>query len=77
MQQSRANRSAKHMNQRKRMFKRLIMGEIEIYSSNSLDFKLIFVLIIFETYLLYEVGRAILENNDDDVMIMCAAEEHR
>ena len=68
MQQSRCNRSDKPMTQRKGMFKRLIMGEIEIYSSNSLDFKLIFVLIIFETYLLYEVGRAILDNNDDDDM---------
>ena len=79
MQQSPANRSAKPMNQRKSMFKRLIMGEIEIYSSNSWDFNLIFVLIIFETYLFYEVRRAILDNNDDDDdgMIICAAEEHR
>ena len=44
---------------------------------NSWDFNLLFVLIIFETYLLYEIGRAILENSDDDDMIIRAAEEHR
>ena len=44
------------------------MGEIQTYTSNSGDFSLLFVLIIVGTYLLYEVGRAILDNNDDDDM---------
>ena len=44
------------------------MGEIQTYASNSGDFNFLFVLIIVGTYLLYEVGRAILENNDDDDM---------
>ena len=44
------------------------MGEIQIYASNSGDFNFLFVLINICTYLLYEVGRAILDNNDDDDM---------
>jgi len=44
------------------------MGEIQTYASNSEDFNFLFVLIIVGTYLLYEVGRAILDNNDDDDM---------
>ena len=44
------------------------MGEIQTYASSSGDFNLLFVLIIIGTYLLYEVGRAILDNNDDDDM---------
>ncbi len=44
------------------------MGEIQTYSSNSGDFYFLFPLIIFVTYFLYEVGRAILDNNDDDDM---------
>ena len=44
------------------------MGEIQEYASNSGDFSFLFVLIIVGTYLLYEVGRAILDNNDDDDM---------
>ena len=44
------------------------MGEIQTYASNSGDFNSLFVLIIVGTYLLYEVGRAILDNNDDDDM---------
>ena len=44
------------------------MGEIQTYASNSGDFNFHFVLIIVGTYLLYEVGRAILDNNDDDDM---------
>ena len=44
------------------------MGEIQTYASNSGDFSFLFVLIIVGTYLLYEVGRAILDNNDDDDM---------
>ena len=43
------------------------MGEIQTYVTNSGDFNF-FVLIIVGTYLLYEVGRAILDNNDDDDM---------
>ena len=42
------------------------MGEIQTYASNSGDFSFLFVLIIVGTFLLYEIGRAILENNDDD-----------
>ena len=44
------------------------MGEIQTYSSSSGDFNFLFLLIIVGTYLLYEVGRAILDNNDDDDM---------
>ena len=44
------------------------MGEIQTYASNSGDFNFLFVLIIFGTYLLYEVGKAIMDNNDDDDM---------
>ncbi len=44
------------------------MDEIQTYASNSGDFSFLFVLIIVGTYLLYEVGRAILDNNDDDDM---------
>ena len=44
------------------------MGEIQIYAANSGDFSFLFVLIIVGTYLLYEVGKAILDNNDDDDM---------
>ena len=44
------------------------MGEIQTYASNPGDFNFLFVLIIVGTYLLYEVGRAILDNNDDDDM---------
>ena len=44
------------------------MGEIQTYASNSGDFNFLFVLIIVGTYILYEVGRAILDNNDDDDM---------
>ena len=42
------------------------MGEIQTYAANSGDFNFLFVLIIVCTYLLYEVGRAIIDNNDDD-----------
>ena len=44
------------------------MGEIQTYASNSGDFNFLFVLIIVGTYLLYEVGKAIMDNNDDDDM---------
>ena len=44
------------------------MGEIQTYASNTGDFNFLFLLIIVGTYLLYEVGRAILDNNDDDDM---------
>ncbi len=44
------------------------MGEIQTYASSSGNFYLLFVLIIVGTYLLYEVGKAILDNNDDDDM---------
>ena len=44
------------------------MGEIQSYASNSGDFSLLYLLIIVGTYLLYEVGREILDNNDDDDM---------
>ena len=44
------------------------MGEIQTYVSNSGNFNFLFVVIIVGSYLLYEVGRAIIENNDDDDM---------
>ena len=44
------------------------MGEIQTYATSSGDFNFLFVLIIFGTYILYEVGKAILDNNDDDDM---------
>ena len=44
------------------------MGEIQTYAQNSGELNFLFVLIIVGTYLLYEIGRAILDNNDDDDM---------
>jgi len=44
------------------------MGEIQTYTSSSGDFNLLIVLVILGTYLLYEIGKAILDNNDDDDM---------
>ena len=44
------------------------MGEIQTYASNSADFRYLFLLIIIGTYILYEVGKALLDNNDDDDM---------
>ena len=44
------------------------MGEIQTYTSSSGDFNLLLVLVILGTYLLYEIGKAILDNNDDDDM---------
>jgi len=44
------------------------MGEIQTYASNSGEFNFLFVLIIVGTYLLYEVGKSIIDNNDDDDM---------
>ena len=44
------------------------MGEIQTYASSSGDFNILYVLIIFGTYFLYEVGKSILDNNDDDDM---------
>ena len=44
------------------------MGELQTYASNPGDFNFLLVLIIVGTYLLYEVGVAILDNNDDDDM---------
>ena len=44
------------------------MRGIQTYASNSVDFNFLFVLIIVGTFLLYEVGRAIFDNNDDDDM---------
>ena len=44
------------------------MGEIQTYASNSNDIYFLIILITIGTYLLYEVGKAILDNNDDDDM---------
>ena len=44
------------------------MGEIQTYASNTGDFNFLFILIIVGTYLLYEIGRELLDNNDDDDM---------
>ena len=44
------------------------MGNIQSYASSSGDMNLLFILIILGTYLLYEVGKAIIDNNDDDDM---------
>ena len=44
------------------------MGQIQNYSSNSGDFNVIFLLIIFGTYLIYEIGKAIIDKNDDNDM---------
>ena len=41
------------------------MGEIQTYVSDSGDLNFLFVLIILGTYLLYEVGKAILDNNNN------------
>ena len=42
------------------------MGEIQTFTQISGDFNFLFVLIIIETYLLYKVWKAILDNNDYD-----------
>ena len=44
------------------------MGQIQIYASNSGDFNVHFMLIIFGIYLIYEIGKAIIDKNDDDDM---------
>ena len=44
------------------------MGEIQSYASSSGDINFLFILIILGIYLLYEIGKAILDNNDDDDM---------
>ena len=44
------------------------MGEIQTYASNSGDLNFLVILIIVGIYLLYEVGKALLDNNDDDDM---------
>ena len=44
------------------------MGQIQIYASNSGDFNVLFMLIIFGTYLIYEIGKAIIDKDDDDDM---------
>ena len=44
------------------------MGEIQNYASNSGDFYFLILLIFMVSYILYEVGKAISDNNDDDDM---------
>ena len=44
------------------------MGEIQTYDSNSGDFNFLLVLIIVGNYLHYEVGKAIMDKNEDDDM---------
>ena len=44
------------------------MGEIQTFASNTSDFNLLFILIIVGTFIVYEFGKAILDNNDDDDM---------
>ena len=44
------------------------MGQIQTYATNSANINILFVLIIIGTYLLYEIGKAIMDNNDDDDM---------
>ena len=44
------------------------MGEIQTFASSSLDINIFFVIIIFGTYILYEVQKTISDDNDDDDM---------
>ena len=44
------------------------MGQIQTYASNSGDFNVLFMLKIFGTYLIYEIGKAIIDKNDDNDM---------
>ena len=44
------------------------MGQIQNYASNSAEFNFLFLLIILGTYLIYEIGKEILDENDDDDM---------
>ena len=44
------------------------MGEIQSYTSNSGDLKVLFLLITVWTYLLYEFWKSIIDNNDYDDM---------
>ena len=50
------------------------MGEIQTFASKSGDFSFLFILIIVGTYLLYEIGKAILDKNNDGGMMMIAAD---
>ena len=44
------------------------MGEIQTYASSSGNFNFLSILIVLGIYLIYEIGKAILDNNDDDDM---------
>ena len=44
------------------------MGQFQNYATNSGDFNVLLMLIIFGTYLIYEIGKAIIDKNDDDDM---------
>tara|TARA_Y100001968_G_C19055868_1_gene571373 strand:+ start:147 stop:323 length:177 start_codon:yes stop_codon:yes gene_type:complete len=44
------------------------MGEIQTYASSSGDINVLLIFVVLGTFLLYEVGKAISDNNDDDDM---------
>ena len=41
------------------------MGQMQNYASNSGDFNVLFLLMIISTYLIYEIGKIIMDKNDD------------
>tara|TARA_B100000965_G_scaffold404338_1_gene434781 strand:+ start:1906 stop:2082 length:177 start_codon:yes stop_codon:yes gene_type:complete len=44
------------------------MGEIQTYTTNPGDYNFLILLIVVGIFLLYEVGKEISDNNDDDDM---------
>ena len=44
------------------------MGQIQNYASNSGDFNFLFLLVMLGIFLLYEIGKEIIDKDDDDDM---------
>ena len=44
------------------------MGQIQNYASNSGDLNFLFLLLILGIFLLYEIGKEIIDKDDDDDM---------
>ena len=44
------------------------MGQIQNYASNSGDFNFLFLVVMIGIFLLYEIGKDIIDKDDDDDM---------
>ena len=44
------------------------MGQIQNYASNSGDFNFLFLLVMLGIFLLYEIGKELIDKDDDDDM---------